>query len=490
VFECKGGQAREIALDPPMVKFRLAATSFAEELERDTRRQQTGDALLRKAQAGHVAGGLVFGYDNVPVFGPDGKRSHVERRGNDAEAVIVCRIFERYAAGAGLRTIAHELNAEGTAAPRPRRVDHPSGWAPSSVRELLRRELYHGVVLYNRTRKRDRWGRKRQTRREAAELVRVEAPALRVVSEDLWTRVQARLVGMRAQHSPATPGRLVGRPPSGEESRFLLTGFAVCGICGGSLCVRTRSHGRYRGGHAYGCTTFERKGPSVCQNGLLLPMEPTDRALLEALEEDLLDPAVITRTIEKAIAELARGNDGAASARVEALQRELGASERHLDNVTQAIVLGGQIERLVAPLQQLEARNAGLAAELASAERMSWLTVSHADLVGLLETAVKDYRPADATDSGGARDPARAARRSRGLPADGGSRTVRVHGARTLGRILRGRLDPSRGGPNGNRTRVSVTAVRGRARAVEGHGPAMVSFLGRPTTRSRGTDDG
>ena len=88
------------------------------------------------------------------------------------------------------------------------------------------------------------------------------------------------------------------------ESKFLLTGFAVCGVCGGSLCARSRSHGRSRV-YFYGCTTFERKGPSVCSNALTLPMVATDQALLEAFEDELLNPAVIVRTIEKTVAELA-----------------------------------------------------------------------------------------------------------------------------------------------------------------------------------------
>jgi hypothetical protein len=51
--------------------------TFADELEREKARQRTYDAMQRKAKAGHVTGGRVFGYDNVEVLGPDGSRSHV-----------------------------------------------------------------------------------------------------------------------------------------------------------------------------------------------------------------------------------------------------------------------------------------------------------------------------------------------------------------------------------------------------------------------------
>ena len=56
---------RERTLDSPTDKIMLSLTTFADELEREKARQRTYDAMLRKARAGHVTGGRVFGYDNV-----------------------------------------------------------------------------------------------------------------------------------------------------------------------------------------------------------------------------------------------------------------------------------------------------------------------------------------------------------------------------------------------------------------------------------------
>ena len=60
---------RERTLDSPTDKIMLSLTAFADELEREKARQRTYDAMLRKAQAGHVTGGRVFGYDNVEIVG-------------------------------------------------------------------------------------------------------------------------------------------------------------------------------------------------------------------------------------------------------------------------------------------------------------------------------------------------------------------------------------------------------------------------------------
>src|SRR4029079_16815912 len=104
---------RERTLDSPTDKIMMSLTAFADELEREKARQRTYDAMVRKARAGHVTGGRVFGYDQVEIVGGDGRRSHVERRINDHEASIVREIFELCAGGAGLKTIAKDLNARG-----------------------------------------------------------------------------------------------------------------------------------------------------------------------------------------------------------------------------------------------------------------------------------------------------------------------------------------------------------------------------------------
>jgi site-specific DNA recombinase len=87
----------------------MSLTAFADDLEREKARQRTYDAMQRKARAGHVTGGRVFGYDNIEISTADGQRSHVERRINDTEAAVKRRMFELCAAGAGLTRITGSL---------------------------------------------------------------------------------------------------------------------------------------------------------------------------------------------------------------------------------------------------------------------------------------------------------------------------------------------------------------------------------------------
>ena len=175
---------RECTFDHPLDKLQFSLVQAFDEMERTRASQRATDKALSQARAGHVTGGRVFGYDNVVIDGPHGQRSHVERRVNEAEAAIVRRIFELAASGVGQGRIARLLNEEGVPTPRPQR-GRPQGWAVSSVHEVLFRPLYRGELVWNRTRKRDRWGQKRTADRPSSDWICVPAPALRIVPEDL-----------------------------------------------------------------------------------------------------------------------------------------------------------------------------------------------------------------------------------------------------------------------------------------------------------------
>ena len=147
--------------------------SLAASFERRRARQRTYDALRRRAEAGAVTGGRVYGYRNER----DGK-GYVRRVIDEGEAAIVRQIFTLYAEGDGLTRIAKRLNVDGVPSPR----GGTGSWAPTAVREIIRRELYTGVVVWNRSQKITRRGTKAQRVRPEAEWMRREAPELRIVS--------------------------------------------------------------------------------------------------------------------------------------------------------------------------------------------------------------------------------------------------------------------------------------------------------------------
>jgi site-specific DNA recombinase len=353
---------REVLVDTSTNKFLLSAGSFGAELEREKARQRVTDAMLRKARAGHCCGGRVFGYDNVEIVDATGKRSHVERVVNPTEAAIVRRIFTLCAAGTGYTRIAKRLNAEHAPAPRPK-AGRLAGWAPSSVKEILDRRLYLGEMVWNRTQKCDAWGRKHQQARPETDWIRTAAPALRIVAETDWQAAHGRLAGVRARLA-GTGGSSGHRRARDIESAYLLSGFARCAVCGGGFGVTGGSHSSNRA-HVYGCLAYHKRGTAVCGNGLRLPLERIDTAVLGTLAGDVLRPAVIHAVIAGVLDALepkAVGRD------VERSRAELARVERELERLTDAIAAGGDLASLVTALQGRQARQHALTATIAAGE--------------------------------------------------------------------------------------------------------------------------
>ena len=175
---------RERTLDSAMDKVMLSLSNFASEMERERAKQRTYDAMLRKAKAGHVTGGKVYGYINKEITSAKGQRLYVLRVVNDVEAAIVRQIYDMYVGGLGIGRIAKRLNAENILAPR----QSPRGWAPTAVREILYRPLYKGEIVYGQLQKIVRGGTKQRRQRHEKDWIRIDAPELRIITSKHGSR--------------------------------------------------------------------------------------------------------------------------------------------------------------------------------------------------------------------------------------------------------------------------------------------------------------
>ena len=332
---------RVAALDDPTDKFMVSAMSFAAELER------------QKFEAGHVTGGRTFGYTNVRV------NRHVERQVNEAEAAVVRRIFDLCAAGTGYTRIAKRLNAEVAPCPRPQQ-GRPAGWAPSSIKTIIDRPLYRGEVIWNKTRKRDQWGQQKVSDRPERDWLRRSMPELQIVSDDVWNAAHARLDGIRKRQRHVAGNQGYRRD---VESKYLLSGFARCAMCGASFYPLSRSHGKQRA-FFYGCSAHHKRGSAVCENNLVQRMESIDDAVLAAIGGDVLRPQVIMAIIDGVIAELSPVSRKRTIARQ---RKDLTQVDREITNLTKAIAAGGPIDPLVTELKARQERRVELATAIETA---------------------------------------------------------------------------------------------------------------------------
>jgi site-specific DNA recombinase len=348
---------RERTLDSPTDKIMLSLTAFADELEREKARQRTFDAMLRKAKAGHVTGGACFGYRNRAITGSNGERSHVERQIEPTEAEIVRTIFRLCADGHGVKGIAKRLNDQGAPSPRAQQ-GRSQTWAPTSVRAVLYRPLYRGEIVWSRTQKRDKWGRKHQTARPEAGWIRLPAPDLRIVTDAEWTAAHTRLKAARSIYFHAT-ARREGRPALGGPAKYLLTNLALCGCCGGPLKVLSRAHGTGRK-HFYGCAWHHDRGQRACTNGRDVPMIDANDIVMEALLDDVLDADMVNDSVDEAL-RLLQGDDQ--SDRVMAIEKQIAKVVQERARLVTAIATGGPLEGLLEALRARERQRATLEAE-------------------------------------------------------------------------------------------------------------------------------
>jgi DNA invertase Pin-like site-specific DNA recombinase len=375
---------QERKMDTATDKLISMIKNFGGEFERERTSQRVHDRLLQKARALHVVGCKVYGYDNVEVCGPDGKRQHVLRQINLTERDIVLRIFEQYAAdGIGVHTIAKTLNADGVPPPR----GHRRGWAGSCIRAILYRPLYRGTVVWNKTKAISRGGTKTSTKRPVSEWETIEAPALRIVSPELWARVRAKLTKASALYTRRPNGQLLSRPSGADlRSAYLLSGLAQCAICGGSIVCQLR---RQRDGkNVYMCAYHHGHGRAVCTNDLRINQGIMDAAVLHAVT-GMLDARVLEEAVTQAV-QVIRSDQAKFPDERLAIARQLSDIERRLRYLVEAIATGRATAAVFTELEKEETAKAGLLVRLSGLEQLS--TVDGSRLERSLVERVTDVK--------------------------------------------------------------------------------------------------
>lgn len=176
-------------------RFATGLDALMAEREADETADRVRRAMRSNATQGRPHGRRLFGYQRVyddTTGRLVGQVPHVE------EAPVVRRIFDDYLAGAGIRTVAARLNAEGIT------TSNGATWNDAQVRRVIVNPAYAARRVHR------------------GEVVgEGDWPAL--VDVERFERVQARLV---AQRTSTTRQRGTAR---------LLTGVGRCGVCGGKV---------------------------------------------------------------------------------------------------------------------------------------------------------------------------------------------------------------------------------------------------------------
>jgi site-specific DNA recombinase len=173
----------------------------------------------------------------------------------------------------GVKAIVNHLNAKGIT------TRDGGRWGVASVHGTLTRTTYIGEHRFNkRTFKTGEF-------KDDEEHVVSAAPA--IVDPETFEAVQVLMAGRNPRKAGAN---FSGSP-------VLLAGICHCGDCGGTMSLRTGKSGAYR---YYTCATRARTGPVSC-GGISVRMDLVDAAVVDYLENRLLDPKHLTALMDNII---------------------------------------------------------------------------------------------------------------------------------------------------------------------------------------------
>lgn len=314
---------------------------------------------------GFATGSLTYGYRSQPSAEttrgePHGYVPVIEPR----EAETIRAIFGWYGDGMSVPSILKRLTG-----PHP----PPRGgqWRVGAVQRILRNPKYTGQLVWGRTQQSRRPGGRGRVVKHMppAQWQTRVVPELRIISDELWDRVQARRRETDAYLNPqrqAGRGLLKGRNAK-LFSTTLFSGFLTCGVCNhafNTVANHLIKGVRYR---YYGCAHANRGGDAICTNRLRVRMEVADRALLDGLRTELQSPEMLAYITEQLTAALNAAVDERPAHRA-TLEQARAASATKLTHLVSAVEAGAGTPTIFRAIHEREEELRTLDGQLAATE--------------------------------------------------------------------------------------------------------------------------
>lgn len=275
------------------------------------------------AAQGLPHGRIPFGYRRVY---DDTSGALLRQEPDPVYAPVIAEIFRRTVAEHAAYTIAQDLDTRGIPSPHEARVarlgqpvDDPYPWTLEQVLRIVRNPTYAGLRAHNEG------GLKPGARAT-------------IVGEAAWDGIVDRETWEHAQLIVERPAR---RTTSDLSVKHLLSGIAVCGVCG-SGCRLIKN----RGYPSYACWGGPNRRGTCCVTRSQLPV---DTLVAETLILWAVQPDIVERLAA------AQNDDDATLA-----AREVGELQRQLDDLAELVIarkmtpaLAGRVEARLLP--QLDA---------------------------------------------------------------------------------------------------------------------------------------
>jgi len=250
--------------------------------------------------------GLMLGYINTGKKDDDGRTIYEI---NEVEAAIVRRIYREYLAGITITRICRGLEDDGI----PTKLGKKK-WRVSVIRSILTNEKYTGDAVLGKTFKPDVLSKYRQKNTGQAPMYYAEGTHPAIIDKEMFEMVKVEMQRRKDETNTA-----VGS--SRYTSKYPFSGLLVCGECGHKLRRHVRTVGSRLKVPAWGCSNRISNGRAACDSHHVnedtlqhtytaaistmiedaeeimaavkdsagLVMEPDNKAVLERVEQEIID---------------------------------------------------------------------------------------------------------------------------------------------------------------------------------------------------------
>ncbi len=276
----------------------------------------------------------------------------------EAEAAVVRRIFQEYAAGSSYKEIIDGLNADGLKTKR----GNPFG--ANSLHDLLHNEKYIGTLVYGASPYRED-GTRNTHQKNSTDVIRIENAIPQIVDTELFEKVQKKMELNKRQQG--------GRPP--QKRDYPLKGKVYCADCKSAMSIAI-SHGKY---YYYKCSGKKRTHQCKAKP---IAVDELENIVIDAVRKLLSDPVNANNLLTILREQTSQIQAGAVTT-LKNLISERNNLRKKLDNATDAVLNGLSSPTLLSKITELEQ-------QLAQTESQMRLLKTSVDASTLPEEKLKE----------------------------------------------------------------------------------------------------
>lgn len=338
-------------------RIHFIAKGMANEMQSESTSRQTRRGLELRVLSGKSTGHNPYGFKSVSEH-PDRVRQPNEPANrlviiDEDAAKVVRKVFDMYdATDVGVDGIAKLFNKEGLKSPKNGR------WGGRTVYNMLNQPKYIGVWIHGRTCIKRDGARDRliQVERPQNEWIIQTREKLRIIPQDLWERVQAKMrkIEITRRSADNTSVSIWGK--NRGAANHLFTGTMKCGECGGNFISMSGKGSGY-----FGCQNAYRKG--ICQNRSLVQTSWIDSTFMGLIREWVEDPKSLDRVCKVANERLKQRLSSIPDKIME-VQKELNKVTQSLANLVEFVATGKASSSIAEAIEKAEDRKQSLEAKL------------------------------------------------------------------------------------------------------------------------------